>query len=104
VNALEQRPTDIAEPYALEIWRDWQGAARARQALGCPYEHASTLAWYGNESEQREALTKTVDHHVSAILTKLGVQSRAEAIAMAHRLPSEAVSAATSATALRAPP
>ncbi len=28
--------------------------------------------------------TKTVDHHVSAILTKLGVPSRAEAIAMAQ--------------------
>jgi DNA-binding NarL/FixJ family response regulator len=26
--------------------------------------------------------TKTVDHHVSAILTKLGVPSRAEAVAM----------------------
>jgi len=31
--------------------------------------------------------TKTVDHHVSAILTKLGVQSRAEAVAMARRNP-----------------
>jgi DNA-binding NarL/FixJ family response regulator len=29
--------------------------------------------------------TKTVDHHVSAILTKLGVPSRAEAVAMARR-------------------
>jgi DNA-binding NarL/FixJ family response regulator len=28
--------------------------------------------------------TKTVDHHVSAILTKLGVPSRAEAVAMAR--------------------
>jgi DNA-binding CsgD family transcriptional regulator len=27
--------------------------------------------------------TKTVDHHVSAILAKLGVPSRAEAVAMA---------------------
>jgi DNA-binding NarL/FixJ family response regulator len=29
--------------------------------------------------------TKTVDHHVSAILTKLGVPSRAQAIATARR-------------------
>jgi DNA-binding CsgD family transcriptional regulator len=159
VNALAQQPIDIAEPYALEISRDWQGAAHAWQALGCPYEHASMLAWYGSDGEQREALaifeqlgaapaalalrkqmrargvrsvprgarmstqrhpqgltrreaeiltllsdglrnsviarrlfvsTKTIDHHVSSILTKLGVQSRAEAIAMAHRQPGEA--------------
>jgi DNA-binding CsgD family transcriptional regulator/tetratricopeptide (TPR) repeat protein len=146
--------TDIPESFALEISGDWRGAANAWHALGCPYEHACMLAWYGQESEQREALvifdalgaapaalalrqqmrargvrrvprgartstlrhphgltrreteilallseglrnsaiarrlfisTKTVDHHVSAILTKLGVPSRAEAIAMAHR-------------------
>jgi DNA-binding NarL/FixJ family response regulator len=34
--------------------------------------------------------TKTVDHHVSAILMKLGVQSRGEAIALARRQPDEA--------------
>jgi DNA-binding CsgD family transcriptional regulator/tetratricopeptide (TPR) repeat protein len=153
VDALEQLPTDIPEPYALEIARDWRGAARAWKDLGCPYERALVLGWYGTEPEQREALaildqlgaapaaqalrrqmrtrgvrsvprgsrtstrrnplgltrreaeilallsdglrnaaiarrlfvsTKTVDHHVSAILAKLGVPSRAEAVAMAR--------------------
>jgi DNA-binding CsgD family transcriptional regulator len=153
--ALPQLPTDIAQPYALEMAQDWQGAARAWHELGCPYERANMLAWYGGEAEQREALavfeqlgtapaaqalrkqmrtqgvrgvprgsrtstrcnphgltrreaeilallseglrnsaiarrlfvsTKTVDHHVSAILTKLGVPSRAEAVAMARKL------------------
>jgi DNA-binding CsgD family transcriptional regulator/tetratricopeptide (TPR) repeat protein len=151
--ALNEQPTDIAEPYALEISRDWEGAARTWKALGCPYEYASVLAWYGTEAEQREALTilsnlgadpaaqalrkqmraqgargvprgsrtstrrnsfgltpreaeiltllsdglrnsaiakrlfvstKTVDHHVSAILAKLGAPSRAAAVAMAR--------------------
>ena len=155
VNALEQLPADISEPYALEISRDWQGAARDWKELRCPYERALVLGWYGTELEQREALaildqlgaapaaqalrrrmrargvravprgsrtstrhnplgltrreaeiltllseglrnaaiarrlfvsTKTVDHHVSAILTKLGVPSRAEAVAMARNL------------------
>jgi DNA-binding CsgD family transcriptional regulator len=151
--------TDIPESYALEISGDWRGAANAWQALGCPYEHACVLAWYGAEPEQRQAFaifeqlgaapaalalrkqmralgvrsvprgartstlrhphgltrreteilallsdglrnaviarrlfisTKTVDHHVSAILAKLGVPSRAEAIAMARRQPGAA--------------
>src|SRR5262249_26583960 len=55
--ALAQTPADIAEPYALEIARDWQGAARAWNELGCLYEKANMLAWYGGEAEQREALT-----------------------------------------------
>ncbi|MGA2344073.1 MAG: helix-turn-helix transcriptional regulator, partial [Steroidobacteraceae bacterium] len=153
VDALEPLPTDIPEPYALEISGDWRGAAGAWKVLGCPYERALVLGWYGGEPEQREALalfgqlgaapaaqllrkrmreqgvrsvprglrsstrgnplgltrreaeilallseglrnaaiarrlyvsTKTVDHHVSAILTKLGVPSRAEAVAMAR--------------------
>jgi len=154
VEALDQHPTDIAEPYALEISGDWRGAARAWKELGCPYEQAIVLGLYGGEPEQREALaildqlgatpaaqllrmkmreqgvrgiprgsrestrsnsfgltkreteilallseglhnstiarrlfisTKTVDHHVSAILMKLGVPSRAEAVAMARK-------------------
>ncbi len=155
--AFAQPPTDIAEPYALEIAGDWRGAAKAWQALGCPYEQANALA-SGGESEQLEALTimeklgataaanalrrrmreqglrriprgsrtstrthsygltkreaeifellaqgmrnsaiakrlfvttKTVDHHVSAIFTKLGVASRAEAIALASKKPAD---------------
>jgi len=154
VGALDEPATDLAEPYRQEISGDWQGAAHAWEALGCPYEHANMLAWHGAEAEQRQALTileelgaapaaqllrkkmraqgvrgiprgsrvstrsnpfgltkretetlallseglrnstiakrlfvstKTVDHHVSAILTKLGVPSRAEAVALARK-------------------
>ena len=156
VDALEELPTDIPEPYALEISRDWRGAARAWEKLGCPYERAVVLGWYGSEPDQRDALaifdqmgaapaaqalrrqmraqgvravprgsrtstrrnshgltrreaeilallseglrnaaiarrlfvsTKTIDHHVSAILTKLGVPSRAEAVAISRNAP-----------------
>jgi len=158
-NALEGTPTDIAEPYAMEISGNWQAAARTWQILGCPYEHAIVIGWYGAESEQREALsiferlgaapaaealrrhmrtrgvrgiprgarastqehplgltrreaqilalmrggqrnatiakrlflsTRTVDHHVSAILSKLGATSRSEAIEIARRHPESA--------------
>jgi DNA-binding CsgD family transcriptional regulator len=151
--ALHEHPTDIAEPYALEIAGDWRAAARVWKDLGCRYEEASVLALYGEEPEQRDALaifdqmgaapaaqalrqrmratgiqcvprgtrgstrrnplgltqreaqilalvsdgmrnsaiakrlflsTKTVDRHVSSILTKLGVQSRGEAVAKAR--------------------
>lgn len=161
--ALDQPPPGMAEPYAQEISGDWRAAALAWKMLGCPYEHACLLAWYGNEAEQREALTlleqlgaapaarslrrqmrargirrvprgshtstrrnpfgltrreaeilallaeglrgpliarrlflapKTVEHHISAILAKLGVSSRAEAVARlrtqsAQRAPAE---------------
>jgi DNA-binding CsgD family transcriptional regulator/tetratricopeptide (TPR) repeat protein len=156
VGALEEQPTEIADPYAQEISGDWRAAASAWKRLGCPYEYACLLAWYGVETEQREALeilerlgaapaalalrkrmraegvravprgmrvstrsnrlgltrreaeiltlvsqgmrnstiakrlflsTRTVDRHVSAILSKLGVQSRGEAVAMATKAP-----------------
>jgi ATP/maltotriose-dependent transcriptional regulator MalT len=156
VGALEDQPTDIADPYAQEISGDWRAAAFAWKKLGCPYEYACLLAWHGTEAEQREALeilarlgaapasqalrkrmraegvravprglristrsnrlgltrreaeiltlvsqgmrnsaiakrlfvsTRTVDRHVSAILSKLGVQSRGEAVALANKGP-----------------
>src|SRR4026207_720702 len=55
--AFAQPPTDIAEPYALEISGDWRGAARAWQALGCPYEQANGLA-AGRRPEQLAAPTR----------------------------------------------
>jgi DNA-binding CsgD family transcriptional regulator/tetratricopeptide (TPR) repeat protein len=157
VGALEDQPTEIADPYAQEISGDWRAAALAWKGLGCPYEYACLLAWHGIETEQREALeilerlgaapaaralrkrmraegvravprglrtstrsnrlgltrreaeiltlvsqgmrnsaiakrlfvsTRTVDRHVSAILSKLGVQSRGEAVALASKGPS----------------
>ena len=155
--ALSGQPAEeIAEPYAQEISGDWRAAAIAWKRLGCPYEHASLLAWHGGEDDQRQALAifeqlgaapaarwlrrqmrergvrgiprgvrtstrrnpfgltrreaeilsllsqglrssliakrlfvspKTVEHHVSAILAKLGVSSRAEAVALARKQP-----------------
>jgi DNA-binding CsgD family transcriptional regulator len=154
--ALESPTARMAPPYVLEINGDWRGAASAWQALGCPYEHALVLGWYGGEADQRQALesfaelgavpaaealrrhmraqgvrsvprgarvttqqhpqgltkreaqilqlmkeghrnaaiakrlflsTRTVDHHVSAILAKLGVSSRTEAVAQAGEPP-----------------
>lgn len=153
VDALDEMPSHIAAPYSSEIAGEWRTAARLWEELGCPYEHACMLAWYGEEAERLQALTiferlgadpaaqrlrkvlraqgvrgiprgvrpstrsheygltkreaqimellaqgmrnaaiakrlflstKTVDHHVSAILNKLGVPSRTEAIAMAR--------------------
>jgi DNA-binding CsgD family transcriptional regulator len=151
---LTNPPTDVAEPYALELGGAWRAAADMWRTIGCPYECATVLAWHGGESEQLEALavmvqlgatgaanrlrkqlrasgvrriprgsristrehpqgltrrevqvyellaeglrnstiaqrlflsTKTVDHHVSAILSKLSVPSRAEAVALLRR-------------------
>jgi DNA-binding CsgD family transcriptional regulator/tetratricopeptide (TPR) repeat protein len=71
VNALAHPPTDIEEPYALEISGDWCGAARAWRVLGGRYEHATILACYGGESELREALV---------ILEDLGAVPMAQAV------------------------
>ncbi|MEU7868872.1 LuxR C-terminal-related transcriptional regulator [Dactylosporangium sp. NPDC049140] len=138
----------LAEPFALEVAGDFAGAARAWEALGCPYDAALARLGAGDEDSLRHALAvfgdlgaaaavrvarqrlrdagarsipagprtatranqhgltrreqqvldlvaegltnaeiagrlvlsvKTVDHHVSAVLGKLGVATRAEA-------------------------
>ncbi len=151
---LVQPPEPIAEPFALEIAGDWQGAAARWAQIGCPYEQALALS-EGDADAQRHALAlfeqlgaqpaaarvrqrmrrqgrtgiprgprpstqanlagltsrqvevlrllaeghsnaeiarrlstslKTVDHHVSAILAKLEVHSRTQAITAASAL------------------
>jgi len=42
--ALPEVPAVAAEPYRLLLAGDWQAAASAWQALGCPYEQAQALA------------------------------------------------------------
>lgn len=151
---LAQPPGPMAEPFALEIAGDWQGAAARWAQIGCPYEQALALS-EGDADAERQALAlfeqlgaqpavarvrqrmrqqgrrgiprgprpstranqaglttrevgvllllaeglsnaqiarqfstspKTVDHQVSAILSKLEVHSRAQAITAASAL------------------
>src|SRR5580658_6048030 len=77
---LAEAPADIAEAYALEISGDWRGAAQAWQALGCPYEHASMLAWYGSEAEQREALKIFEQLGAAPALQALRKQMRSQGV------------------------
>jgi DNA-binding CsgD family transcriptional regulator len=49
-------PSDIFEPFALEIAQDWQAAARAWEDLGYPYEAARALADGSDETALRTAL------------------------------------------------
>lgn len=157
--ALEALPEGLPLPIRHEAAGDWLQAAQAWAAIGCPYERACMLAWYGDEPAQRDALaeferlgaepaaqqlrrhmrevgvrgiprglrestrshafgltrreaqvlqlmaaglrnaaiarklyvsTRTIDHHVSAVLAKLGVTTRAEAIAVAGASATEA--------------
>src|SRR6185312_7182795 len=152
---VEEVPNTVAEPYALSLAGDAQGAANVWNEIGCPYEAALALADAEDEQTLRRAhaelqelgarpaaaivarrlrrrgvrdvprgprartrensagLTprelevvallaqglrnaqiaerlvvsqKTVDHHVSAILRKLEVQTRGEAGAKAAEL------------------
>jgi predicted ATPase/DNA-binding CsgD family transcriptional regulator len=53
---LKEVSEQIAQPWALQIAGDWQGAAAAWEALNCPYERALALAECKNEGAVRTAL------------------------------------------------
>ena len=61
---------DAADPYRRQIEGDWQNAAAAWRAMGCPYEEARALG-EGDEPAQRAAL---------ALLDRLGARPLAERI------------------------
>ena len=152
---VDELPSDLIGPYGLQLAGDWEAAAAAWAALGCPYEEALALSETDDESGLRAALnrarqlgagalaaqvsrrlrelgvrdvargprpstkanaaaltarelevlhllgdglrnaaiaerlflsSRTVDHHVAAILRKLEAGSRGEAVAQAARL------------------
>ncbi len=54
---VDDLPTWIAEPWALQLAGDWRGAATAWTALGCPYEAALALS----EADDDQALLRALD-------------------------------------------
>ncbi|MBL8045770.1 MAG: AAA family ATPase [Anaerolineales bacterium] len=63
-------PEWTAKPYALQLARDWRGAAALWEQMGCPYEQARALA-EGDIEAQAQALL---------IFNQLGAQPAAEAL------------------------
>lgn len=68
--ALPESPTDVAEPYALQMTNDWRAAAAAWARIGCPYEEADALA-DGDEPAMRKAL---------ATFSRLGAEPAADRV------------------------
>jgi hypothetical protein len=71
--------TPLARPFALMRAGEYRAAADEWRALGCPLWSAYEVAGQLFLSE------KTVGHHVSAVLRKVGEPTRSRAVAAALR-------------------
>ncbi|MEJ7567029.1 MAG: AAA family ATPase [Gaiellaceae bacterium] len=78
---VDELPFDLSGPYALQLTGDWEAAAAAWAALGCPYEEALALS----ETDDERGLRAALDHarqlgagalaaQVSRRLRELGVR------------------------------
>jgi DNA-binding CsgD family transcriptional regulator len=56
VDDLQQVPSEVAQPFALQMAGKWREAAQAWQELNCPYEVARALSESGDEIALKEAL------------------------------------------------
>ena len=80
-------------PTASAAFRAARAASTRRNPLGLTRREAEILALLSEGlrnstiAKRLFVSTKTVEHHVSAILAKLGVPSRAEAIALTRKRP-----------------
>lgn len=80
--ALAEPPASAAEPYARQIAGDWAAAARAWDALGCPYEAAAARADGDRPQELLAALeslhrlgARPLADQVTRRLRQLGVRA-----------------------------
>ena len=78
---VDELPSDLSGPYALQLTGDWEAAAAAWAALGCPYEEALALGETDDERGLRMALDRarqlgagTLAAQVSRRLRELGVR------------------------------
>ena len=69
---LRTPPEGAAEPFALQIAGDWEGAAKAWEEIGCPYEVAVALA----DGDEPDALRR-----VFTLLAELGAAPMADRVA-----------------------
>jgi DNA-binding CsgD family transcriptional regulator len=90
--ALPEVPAVAAEPYRLLLAGDWQAAAGAWRALGCPYEQAQALA-LGDDEACLEALRLLDGLGASQAALRLRRQLRARGALRVPRGPSRATTA-----------
>ena len=80
--AIDEPPTNAAEPFARQITGDWSGAASCWRELGCPYETARAFGDSADEAALKEALSGF--DLLGARPAMLGVTNRLRDIGIVH--------------------